>query len=94
MSTSQTAMIIVHTCGSRNNDAPNVQCSHDICAMFTPYCACALWASVRVNLSSGGLRTNTGTDQPTHPRCLISAFVIRFLESVICKLATDEIAIF
>ena len=37
---------------------------------------------------------NTGADQPAHPRSLISAFVIRFLESIICKLATGEISIF
>ena len=36
---------------------------------------------------------NTSTDQPAHPSCLISAFVFRFLESSICKLATDEISI-
>ena len=37
---------------------------------------------------------NTGADQPAHPRRLISAFVIRFLESIISKLATSEISIF
>ena len=37
---------------------------------------------------------NTGADQPAHPLSLISVFVIRFLESIICKLATDEITIF
>ena len=37
---------------------------------------------------------NTGADQPAHPRSLISAFVILFLESFICKLATGEILIF
>ena len=38
---------------------------------------------------------NTGADQPAHPRSLISAFVIRYLESIIvCKLATGEISIF
>ena len=37
---------------------------------------------------------NTGADQPAHPRSLISAFVIRFLESIISKLATSEISIF
>ena len=36
---------------------------------------------------------NTGVDQPAHPRSLISPFVIRFLESTICKLATGEISI-
>ena len=37
---------------------------------------------------------NTGADQPAHPRSLISTFVIRFLGSDICKLATSEISIF
>ena len=37
---------------------------------------------------------NTGVDQPAHPRSLISAFVIRFLISIIGKLATGEISIF
>ena len=34
---------------------------------------------------------NKGADQPAHPRSLINAFVIRFLESNICKLATGKI---
>ena len=50
------------------------------------------WASTRENLSSG-FANNTGADQPAHPRSLISAFVIRFFESTICKLATGEISI-
>ena len=37
---------------------------------------------------------NTGADQPAHPRSLISAFLIRFFERTICKLATGEISIF
>ena len=37
---------------------------------------------------------NTGTDKPAHLRSLVSAFVIHFLESIICKLATGEISIF
>ena len=41
-----------------------------------------------------GVANNTGADQPAHPRSLISAFVIRFLESITCKLATREISIF
>ena len=36
-----------------------------------------------------GLRT--GADQPAHPRSLISALVIRFIESIICKLAASGI---
>ena len=37
---------------------------------------------------------NTGADQPVHPRSLISAFVNRFLESIISRLATSEISNF
>ena len=37
---------------------------------------------------------NTGADQPAHSRSLISAFVIRVLESTITKLATSEISVF
>ena len=36
---------------------------------------------------------NKGAGQPAHPRSLISAFVIRFVESIICTLATGEIPI-
>ena len=42
----------------------------------------------------GRFANNTGADQPAHPRSLISGFVIRFLESIICYLATGEISIF
>ena len=41
-----------------------------------------------------GSANNTGADQPAHPHNLISAFVIRFLKYIICKLATGEISIF
>ena len=37
-----------------------------------------------------GINNNTGAEQPAHLRSLISVFVFRFLESIICKLATDE----
>ena len=37
---------------------------------------------------------NKGADQPAHPRSLISAFVIRLLESTISRLDTSEISIF
>ena len=33
-----------------------------------------------------GFANNTGADQPAHPRSLINASVIRFLERIICKL--------
>ena len=42
----------------------------------------------------GGSGNNKSADQPTHPPSLISAFVIRFLESIISKLATGDISIF
>ena len=48
----------------------------------------------REKLCLRGFANNTGADQPAHPRSLISAFVIRFLENVIYKLGTDEISIF
>ena len=38
--------------------------------------------------------SNTGEEQPAHPRSLISAFVVRLLESTICKLATGKISLF
>ena len=37
---------------------------------------------------------NTDADQPAHPRSLISAFVIRFLQSIINRLAKSKISIF
>ena len=42
----------------------------------------------------GGFANNKGADQPAHGRSLISTFVIRILESIISKLATDNILIF
>ena len=33
---------------------------------------------------------NTDEDQPAHPCSLTSAFVIRFVENIICKLATGK----
>ena len=41
-----------------------------------------------------GFANNTGADQPAYPRSLISAFVIRFVGSIMCKLSTCEISIF
>ena len=40
-----------------------------------------------------GFANNTGADKPSHPRSLISAFVFRSWESIIRKLATDEISL-
>ena len=52
-----------------------------------------MWAPTRENLSSG-FANNKGADQPAHQPRLISALVIRVLESFICKLSTGEISIF
>ena len=41
-----------------------------------------------------GFANNTGADQSAHPRSQISAFVIRFLESIVRKLASGEISLF
>ena len=43
---------------------------------------------------SSMFNNNKGTDQPAHPRSLISAFVIGLLESYISRLATSKISIF
>ena len=51
-----------------------------------------IWALVGENLSSG-FANNKGTDQPGHPRSPICVFVIRFLESIITKLAISKISI-
>ena len=41
-----------------------------------------------------GFVNNTVADQPAHPRSLIIAFVVRFVESIICKLAKGKISFF
>ena len=51
------------------------------------------WATLQENLS-WEFANNKVADQPAHSRSLISAFVIRFFESTISKLATSESSIF
>ena len=41
-----------------------------------------------------GFANNKGADRPGHQGRMISAFVIRLLESIISKLATGKISIF
>ena len=36
--------------------------------------------------------TNKGADQPAHPRSLISAFVVRYLDSIILLVSISEIS--
>ena len=52
-----------------------------------------VWASAQENMSLG-FTNNKGADQPVHPHSLISAYVIRLLESVLSKLAPSEISLF
>ena len=52
-----------------------------------------IWALTQENLSSL-FANNKCADQPVHRRSLISALDIRFLESIISKLATTGISIF
>ena len=52
-----------------------------------------IWASTRENLSSG-VANNKGAGQSAHSSRLISAFVIRFLESTTFKLDTSKIYFF
>ena len=41
-----------------------------------------------------GFANNKGADQPAHPRSLISAYVFRFLKTIISKLATCKFSTF
>ena len=52
-----------------------------------------IWASTRESLTLLNAN-NKGADQPAHLRSLVSAFVIRFLESKNTTLATSKISIF
>ena len=64
---------------------------HKIKCVFQVTRLCLIFGPRREKTCLRGFANNTGVDQPAHPRSLISAFVIRFLESFICKLATGEI---
>ena len=57
------------------------------------YLQCWIFGPSREITCLPGFANNTGADQPAHLGSLISAFIIRFLESTICKLATGKISI-
>ena len=67
--------------------------SHNFCNLQALKIHVRYWVSTRENLSSG-CANNKGAHQPVHPRRLISAIVIRFLESIISKPASSEIPFF
>ena len=56
-------------------------------------CMGCIWALTQENLYLG-FANNKGADQPGHMCCLISAFVIYLLESIISSLSTSEISNF
>ena len=58
-----------------------------------PSCTYDKWASTQESCLCG-FANNKGANQPAHPRSLVSVFVIRFLKSIISKLATSEISVF
>ena len=75
---------------------------HSVGPDLGPICLQRLSAGKELNLMGlsrektclRGFANNTGAGQPEHPRSLISAFVICFLESIISRLVTSEISIF
>ena len=50
--------------------------------------------SLDMRRPSLGVNKQQRPDQPARQRSLTSAFVIRILESIICKLATGKLSIF
>ena len=60
---------------------------------YYPHFCMKIYGPCWENTCLPGFANNKGADQPAHPRSLISAFVIHFLESTICKLVTDKISI-
>ena len=58
------------------------------------YLVVVLYRPQREKTCLRGVANNTDADQPAHPRSLISAFVIRFLESIMSRLTTSEISFF
>ena len=64
------------------------------CGVKHMRCACPTNGSRREKTCLRRFANNKGADQPAHPRSLISAFVIRLLESTTSRLITSEISIF
>ena len=63
-------------------------------AIITKFSCTGPFGPRREKILLRGFANNKGADLPAHPRSLISAFVIRLLESVISKLVTSKIAFF
>ena len=82
--------LMIASCGQLRLRSDWIDSQADLC------CGCAhgLYGPQREKTCLREFSNNTGADQPAHPRSLISAFVIRFLENNICTLATGAILIF
>ena len=84
-------MFIVHAIKNCND---SVDLNSDACASEIVQCGCYNNWTRREKTCLRGFENNTDTDQPAHPRSLISAIVIRFFQGTICILSTSEISIF
>ena len=77
-----------HTDGQRENSIPP---TNKVCGGYNIWCQKHMIGLGARKPVLGGLRTTQAQTNLCSP---ISAFVIRFLESIICKLAACEISIF
>ena len=58
--------------------------SHSFCKYHMTMKCQAINGPQREKACLWGFANNTGADQPVHPHSLISSFVARFLQSIIC----------
>ena len=75
-----------------SSQAVDTLCFQD--SILRHYAFHTLYGPQREKTCLRGFANIKGADQPAHPRSLISAFVIRLLESFISRPATSEISIF
>ena len=73
-----------------NLSAGYVSGIREISTFFSPILIFLLFWPQREKTCLRGFANNTSADQPAHPRSLISAFVIHFLQSITSKLAAGE----
>ena len=79
--------VMVCTFEASKREPPIYKSIHEI---FFTYCVCVK----PFKMYTQSAEYNKGADQPAYTSRLISAFVIRLLESIISKLASSEISIF
>ena len=76
-------------CGFTSNLSLSKYNTVQVKIKFSHFITDLIWASTRENPSLGSAN-NKSADQPAHPGSLISACVIRLLESIISRLNTSE----